>query len=156
MKRILYTLFQLSWGLFQSLAGFVIFLINLKKEHFIYHGAVVTKWDLSSSVSLGLFIFVAKNYSACYENGKLTHSKEEMQKRLLVHEYGHTIQSLIFGPLYLVVMGIPSLIWAGFPPVVKRRRKRHIPYCVFFTERFANFLGEKVTGESSLQKIFFG
>ena len=40
---------------------------------------------------------------------------EELSKRLLVHEYGHTIQSLIFGPLYLIVMGIPSTLW-GFLP----------------------------------------
>lgn len=156
MKRILYTVVQLTWGFLQSLIGFVLFLINLKREHYIYHGAVVTKWKLSSSISLGLFVFVAENYPAHYKKGKLIYTKEEMQKRLLVHEYGHTIQSLIFGPLYLIVMGIPSCVWAGFPPVVKNRIKKHIPYCAFFTERFANFLGEKVTKEISLQNIFLG
>lgn len=28
----------------------------------------------------------------------------------LKHEYGHSIQSLYFGPLYLLIIGIPSLI----------------------------------------------
>lgn len=150
MKRILYTFLQFTWGFLQSFIGFVVFLFNLRNERFTYHGALVTKWGLSSSVSLGLFIFIAKDYPACYENGKIIHTKEEMQQRLLVHEYGHTIQSLIFGPLYLILMGIPSCIWAGFPPMVKRRRRKNTPYCKFFTERFANHLGKKVTGEQPL------
>ncbi|MBP3921733.1 MAG: hypothetical protein J6D27_02085 [Ruminiclostridium sp.] len=156
MKRILYTFFQLVWGLPQSLAGFIIFLFNIKRSYFIYHGAVVTKWKLSSSVSLGLFIFVSENYPAHYENGRLVYTKEEMSGRLLVHEYGHTIQSLIFGPLYLVVIGLPSFIWAGLPPCRNLRCRKHIPYTVFFTERFANYLGEKVTKEKSLERIFRG
>ena len=156
MKRILYIFFQLTWGFIQSLAGFVIFLLNLRREHFSYHGALVTKWSLSSSVSLGLFVFVAENYPAYYKNGKVKYTKEEMQKKLLVHEYGHTIQSLIFGPFYLLFMGLPSCLWAGFPPVVSRRRKRRIPYGNFFTERLADHLGKAVTGEDSLQGIFLG
>ncbi|MBQ8791775.1 MAG: hypothetical protein IJZ51_10760 [Ruminiclostridium sp.] len=156
MKRILYTLFQLTWGIPQSLAGFMIFLINIRKRHFIYHGAVVTEWSLGSSVSLGLFVFVAEGCPAHCENGREVYTKEEMSRRLLVHEYGHTVQSLIFGPLYLIVIGLPSIIWAGLPPCRKLRRKKRIPYTVFFTERFANFLGERVTKEKSLERIFRG
>ncbi len=156
MKRILYTFFQLTWGLPQSLVGFVVFLLNIKRRHFIYHGAVVTSWGLSSSVSLGLFIFVAEGCPAHYENGREIYTKEEMSRRLLVHEYGHTVQSLIFGPLYLVIIGLPSILWAGLPPCRKMRRKRRIPYTVFFTERFANFLGEKATREKSLERIYRG
>lgn len=156
MKRILYIFFQLTWGLPQTLVGFAVFLLNIKRRHFIYHGAVVTSWGLSSSVSLGLFIFVAENCPAHYEEGRLIYTKEEMSGRLLVHEYGHTIQSLVFGPLYLIIIGLPSILWAGLPPCRKLRCRKHIPYTVFFTERFANFLGEKATKERSLEKIFRG
>lgn len=41
---------------------------------------------------------------------------------LLVHEYGHTIQSMILGPLYLIVIGIPSTLW-GFLMGKKRKEK---------------------------------
>ena len=156
MKRILYKFFQLTWGILQSSAGFAVFLINIKKEHFTYHGAVVTKWSLYSSVSLGLFIFVAKDYPAHCENGREVYTKEEMSRRLLVHEYGHTIQSLIFGPFYLIVMGLPSIVWAGFPSCRKLRRQKHIPYTTFFTECFANYLGERITGARSLERIYRG
>ena len=69
----------------------------------------------------------------------------------MVHEYGHTIQSLILGPLYLIVMGIPSALWAAFGS--KKRREKQIPYGAFFTEKWANQLGEWVTGEKSIDNL---
>ena len=75
---------------------------------------------------------------------------EELSGRLLVHEYGHTIQSLIFGPLYLIVMGIPSTLW-GFLPYFQNKRNNGVSYFSFFTEKFANYLGEKITKEKSME-----
>lgn len=75
---------------------------------------------------------------------------EELSKRLLVHEYGHTIQSLIFGPLYLIVIGIPSTLW-GFLPYFQNKRNNGVSYFSFFTEKLANYLGEKVTKEKSME-----
>lgn len=48
---------------------------------------------------------------------------EELSTRLLVHEYGYTIQSLIFGPLYLIIIGIPSTLW-GFLPYFQNKRNK--------------------------------
>ena len=45
-------------------------------------------------VSLGYFIFLQEHY----KSDTITHR----------HEYGHQIQSLIFGPLYLIIIGLPS------------------------------------------------
>lgn len=70
---------------------------------------------------------------------------------MLVHEYGHTIQSAILGPLYLIIIGIPSTIW-GF--AFERKRKiEQIPYGLFFTERWANQLGERITSEKSIDML---
>ena len=57
----------------------------------------------------------------------------------LAHEYGHTIQSHKLGPLYLFVIGAPSLIWAGC--FEKYRIKHNKSYYSFFTERWADKLG---------------
>ena len=73
--------------------------------------------------------------------------RERMRGELLVHEYGHTIQSLIFGPLYLPVFAIPSFVWAGAPALRRRRREGKLYYYDFYPERIANLLGELVTGE---------
>lgn len=51
------------------------------------------------------------------------------------HELGHCKQSLYLGWLYLIVIGIPSLIWCG---VWKYTNK---PYDWFYTESWANKLG---------------
>ena len=149
MKKFLYILLQCTWGFLQTLLGFVLFLLHINCCHFVYHGAVVTKWHGKSSVSLGLFVFITNEpYFAEKFEGEI--SKEELSARLLVHEYGHTIQSLILGPLYLLVMGIPSTLW-GFLPYYQNKRNKGVSYFSFFTEKFANYLGEKVTKEKSME-----
>ena len=52
------------------------------------------------------------------------------------HERGHSIQSMILGPLYLVVIGIPSLLWAAW-----WNPKRSMDYYWFYTEKWADKLG---------------
>lgn len=71
---------------------------------------------------------------------------------VLVHEYGHTIQSMILGPLYLFVIGIPSCIWAFTPYFQKLRSKGKYSYYDFYPEKWANYLGSKVTGQSAPQR----
>ena len=149
MEGFLYMLAQCTWGILQTLSGFVVFLICIRDKHYFYHGAVVTEWKHGSSVSLGLFIFVSTNP---YYRGIPT--KEETASRLLVHEYGHTIQSLILGPLYLIVMGLPSIVWASVPGLRKMRRKKQMSYFAFYTERWANHLGEKITKAKSMGQLF--
>ena len=67
--------------------------------------------------------------------------------------YGHTLQSLILGPLYLIVIGIPSTLWGFLPNLHKKRKDEQISYFSFFTEGWANRLGEKVTGEKSMGNL---
>ena len=148
--KILYILIQCTWGIVQTLLGFIVFLLNIKSKHYFYHGAVITETKSQSSVSLGMFVFVTSNpLLDKREINKIP--DEEMYDRLLVHEYGHTIQSLIFGPLYLIVMGIPSTLW-GFLPCYQKKRADGVSYFSFFTERFANYLGEKVTKEKAMEE----
>ena len=61
---------------------------------------------------------------------------------LYAHEYGHVKQSRILGPLYLFVIGIPSLLWACW----YRKHKRG-SYYAFYTEKWADKLGGVVRTE---------
>ena len=152
MKAILYGIVQCTWGILQTMLGFVIFLMHYKNKHFYYHGAIITVWEPKTSVSLGLFVFVTSEpYFAKKFEGEI--SVEELSNRLLVHEYGHTIQSLILGPLYLIVIGIPSTLWGFLPNLNRKRREKQISYFSFFTEKWANSLGEKVTKEKSMENL---
>ncbi len=152
MKGILYYIVQCTWGIIQSLLGLINFLMHIRDRHYLYHGAVITEWNDKSSVSLGMFVFVTKE-PYFYDKLKDEYSKEELSKRLLVHEYGHTIQSLILGPLYLIVIGIPSTLWGFLPNLSKKRKDEQISYFSFFTESWANRLGEKGTGERSMESL---
>lgn len=150
MKTILYGIWQCTWGILQTLLGLVIFLRHIKCKHYTYHGAIVTEWPMRSSMSLGVFVFITTEpfFAKKYERQICV---KELSKRLLVHEYGHTIQSAILGPLYLIIIGIPSTIW-GF--AFERKRKiEQIPYGLFFTERWANQLGERITSEKSIDML---
>lgn len=152
MKTVLYRVIQCTWGVLQSLLGFIVYLLHRKCPHFSYYGAVITQWNNPASVSLGMFVFVtAEPYF--YEKLKDTYTREELSERLLVHEYGHTIQSMLLGPLYLIVMGIPSTLWGFFPSLNRIRREKQFSYFSFFTEKWANVLGEKVTGRKSMESL---
>lgn len=152
MKAILYWLVQVVWGLPQTLLGLVLLLMHAKDEHFFYHGALVTRWKSKASMSVGLFVFVTDEPYFC-DKFKGQYTREELAARLLVHEYGHTIQSLLLGPLYLIVMGIPSTLWGWLPSLAKKRHDEQISYFSFFTESWANHCGEWVTGQKSMEML---
>ena len=152
MKSVLYFIWQWSWGILQSALGLIFFLFHIHAKHYFYHGAVVTEWKSVSSVSLGLFVFVTSE-PFFFDQLKNEYSAEELSERLLVHEYGHTIQSLILGPLYLIVIGIPSTLWGFLPSLNNKRKTEGLSYFSFFTEKWANVLGEKVTGRKSMEGL---
>lgn len=152
LKYLFYILLQVTWGAVQTLLGFVVFLLNVNRKHYFYNGAIVTQWKNKSSVSLGLFVFVTDE-PYFYEKLKDDYSKEQLSSMLLVHEYGHTIQSLILGPLYLIFMGIPSTLWGFLPACAKKRKEKNVSYFSFFTERWANYLGETVLKQKSMGSL---
>lgn len=55
------------------------------------------------------------------------------------HEWGHVRQSRMLGPLYLIVIGLPSLVWAWLYGWIVKRTKNG--YYRFWTERWADRLG---------------
>lgn len=152
MKKAIYILIQCTWGILQTVLGLFVFLAHRKDRHYFYHGAVVTEWAAPSSVSLGMFVFVTKK-PYFYEKLKNEYTMEELSRRLLVHEYGHTVQSLILGPLYLIVMGIPSTLWGFLPSCAKKRKENQVSYFSFFTESWANALGEWWLKEKSMEQL---
>ena len=98
--------------------------------HFSFKGALGTFWDRDDGVSLGMFIFVPG----------------DADEHMIVHEYAHTIQSLMLGPLYLPVVGLCSMIWNRNPSAGRGWRSGKASYYDFFTERWAEYIGRKITG----------
>ena len=126
---------QLTWGLPQTLAGFALLkVVGRRQAHFSFRSACVGEWNLDAGLSLGPFVFVPH---AC-------------SRRLLVHEYGHVVQSLILGPLYVPLVVVPSLVWAGVPALAQWRERHRLSYYDMPIEHWASWLGERVCGEPAL------
>ncbi|MBP0969723.1 MAG: alpha/beta hydrolase, partial [Oscillospiraceae bacterium] len=129
-----YVILQLTWGIIQSLLGLLILIREGPgKEHFWFHGAYVTRWDQPGGISLGMFIFIG---DPLMEHGE--------KYAYLTHEYGHSIQSLIWGPLYVFAIGIPSTRWGK--KYNREMLRQGISYFSVYPEGQANVLGEKITG----------
>lgn len=140
IKYLSYWLWQLSWGFCQSLLGLLLFLKNRHCPHAFYHGAVLTKWHGLGGVSLGPFIFAAD------ENNPKLRDKSRAE-RMCAHEFAHTVQSLLLGPAYLFVIGLPSFLWCNLPYFRKLRLEKQIPYGAFYTEKWADHIAEKLFGQ---------
>ena len=131
MRIFFFRAWQWSWGILQTLVGAIFFWHYRRAPHERYRGTVVTYWDRrGDNLSLGMFVFL---------DGEKRSS--EKTRALLAHEYGHCVQSLLLGPLYPLVIGIPSLIWAV--AFAAYRKKNSISYDAFFPEKWATRIGEK-------------
>lgn len=136
-EHILYTLIQWTWGIVQNSLGLLIWIllsiVNPKRRRGYYHGAILTHWAFPFSMGLGMFIF--------YGHGD---KEESYAKSVLVHEYGHTLQSCLLGPLFMPVIAIPSCVWAFTPAFVRGRKAGRWTYFDLYAESWANKWGEKV------------
>ncbi len=137
-KAFLYYFIQSTWGFLQNLIGFAIFLRFRKEKQVKFFGSrivlVESKGENWGGISFGCFIFI---------NGLREKDRIESTS---VHEYGHTIQSLILGPAYLFAVGIPSFIWCNAKKYRALRKEKGISYFSRYPENWANRLGERVTG----------
>jgi len=151
MKGVLFTLLQLTWGLPQTLAGFIFHLYWRHKggRVSLFNGAVVTEWSLPSSMSLGLFILLGRNVGRYVLDGREL-TAEETRIGVLVHEFGHCVQSLILGPLFLPLAGLPSFLWARLSVFRRLRRRKLLSYYAVYPENWANTLGEWYTKTPSV------
>ena len=81
------SLISYLWQLPQHIIGFIL-------TRFCKPVSVIYVWRFKSAVSLGKYIIMNRRYT--YKTWQ--------------HEHGHSKQSIILGPLYLVVIGIPSIL----------------------------------------------
>ncbi|MDX1920598.1 MAG: hypothetical protein SFU25_07700 [Candidatus Caenarcaniphilales bacterium] len=90
-----------------------------------------------------------RNRSVCL--GSIIISPKDSSQEILLHEYGHSLQSQRLGPLYFLIIGLPSLIratrYSCFPSCFSRYSFGHCKtdskYSYFhcFVEAWADHLG---------------
>ena len=90
-------------------------------------GAKVYLQKANGGISLGKYIFINQDYI-----------DEDI---VIKHECGHVKQSKILGPLYLLVIGIPSILHAWLNNYIGCCWKNgEYNYYHFYTEKWANKL----------------
>jgi hypothetical protein len=123
MKKILNALYSavlFIWQILQNIVALLMmpFLGKLTLLEHRNHQYVFEAEKMSGGISLGTFIFISPKLSGFQE----VHE----------HELGHGFDSRKFGPLYLFIIGIPSIIWAMVCDESCQC------YYDFYTERWAN------------------
>ena len=119
------------WQLPQHIVALIYFgyLVMMCKDLGVdsrYKQAIVIPCVMRGAITLGNYVFVGLNSE---------------YRKTVKHELGHTIQSKILGPLYLIVIGIPSITYCGLRRLFPSLRKKN--YYDFFSEKSANYLSEK-------------
>ena len=118
------------WQLPQNILGLIMLLFMkpyILKEYYKGITYVVSK-KMSGGISLGNYVILSNSYKDKTRN-----------KKVWDHEYGHTRDSKMFGPLYLIAIGLPSLIWAWmYGTIIKPTTNG---YYKFYTEKRADRLG---------------
>ena len=119
------------WQLPQHIVALIYFgyLVMMCKDLGVdsrYKQAIVIPCVMRGAITLGNYVFVELNSE---------------YRKTVKHELGHTIQSKILGPLYLIIIGIPSITYCGLRRLFPSLRKKN--YYDFYTEKTANNLSEK-------------
>jgi len=100
--KLLILLLLFIWELPQILLGIVVFAVMksrqkvIKIEQEAHHFIIET---VNIGVSLGWIVFWTP------QGNRFSHLNNDCR----MHEFGHARQSAIFGPLYLIIVGIPSI-----------------------------------------------
>ena len=142
LKKIMFYLWHFTFAIIQNIMGLVMLAVYKSKgaESEWYHNALITYIDKKNfgGVSLGMFIFINKSR----EGDRLHDTK--------IHEYGHTVQSMILGPVFLLVIALPSVIWCNLPYFVKLRKEKNVTYYRAYCEGWSNVCGAWATKERFL------
>ena len=119
MKKVLLYI----WEAPQNILGLLLRLIY-KGHDSIYEDAIVRRsTKMKGGISLGRYIII----------------NQWSTDKTVKHEYGHTIQSKRLGWFYLLLVGLPSIVWAClYGSVIKPTLNG---YYKFITECSADRLG---------------
>ncbi len=113
------------WQMPQNIVGMILWLYY---RGYILHTdvsgvpvGVYFSERMRGGISLGQFVFVP--------------IRERWGSDFVRHEVGHCRQSQYLGWFYLIIVGLPSIIWAWLHRYMKKS------YYWFYTERWADKLG---------------
>ena len=130
--RIILQIFVWVWQLPQLVVCAVWCLTQRPRFLYSHHNVLLFTCRFGGGVSFGPMTFYSERHRAALL------SRNARVMPYLSHEYGHALDSRLFGPLYLFVIGIPSGVWLLARRTLKSRCPVLENYYQFYTERRAN------------------
>lgn len=133
IKKIIIFVLLFFWEFIQNMVAIFFIFLNIRKikkifierlSFVIYIDGYKIFFKKRPGNALGRFIILDKVYWG--------------NRYIINHEYGHTIQSLLLGPLYLFLVMIPSYI--NYIKSIKNKEYRK-KYYEKYPEKWANKLG---------------
>jgi len=103
MLRFFIISFLFIWELPQNLLGLIVLAIMKFRQHIVIMEKQEHRFYVETpktGVSLGWFVFWTPS------GNRFSYLVNDCR----MHEYGHSRQSAMLGPLYLIVVGIPSVL----------------------------------------------
>lgn len=121
------------WELPQTLLGYIIL--------FLFKKSIRKKIKYKDTVC-----YFIKNGFFSISLGRNLIIRDSAPEETLLHEYGHSIQSKYLGPLYLIIVGIPSVILNMYFSLgmvyLKWDKNKTKEYYNHFPENWADKLGK--------------
>ena len=140
MNKFLYYLIQSTYGILTFIPGLLvtlIFKIFGCKTYKNGYGFITTVGGNWGGLSLGPFAFCGRYNELdgpCQSVYWYNHTRK--------HEFGHSIQVLFMGPLFIFIVAIPSAIRYWYQRLTPN--KKHKPYDSIWIEGFATRVGTKL------------
>lgn len=109
--RTLLNIVLAIWQLPQILLGLVMLLIFRNKTEYTnpYNG--ITVWNVNSHGAFG---------TACFSTGPIIVTCEGAGEETLKHETGHSKDSCLFGPIFHIIISIPSICFFWYKRIKKK------------------------------------
>ena len=106
--RWLYYLLACTWGILMTVAGFIVSVVLAIGKIFVGRKIEFRRYNWIYSVAVGSS-WGGLEFGLCFlrdlGNGE----------QLNAHEFGHTFQNILFGPFFIFLVWIPSIIWYWIP-----------------------------------------
>ena len=136
MSKFKYYLLSLTWGILMSIVGYLVAAILM------LFGCKPKKWGHG-------YYFVVGNYWGGVNLGPIfLCSRASNTDFVREHEYGHGIQNCYYGPFYIILVAIPSMIRCKYRDIRFRMGKDNpTDYYAIWFEKQASDLGLKYSGQ---------
>lgn len=125
----LYFILNFTWGIIMTLLGYIIAFILLLCRRIPY------KYQTTFYFKIG------KSWGGL-ELGMIFIRDKESNNTIEPHEYGHSFQNALYGPLAIFIIFIPSFIRYWYQEFRNKKHKKNKPYDSIWFEGSATDIGE--------------